>query len=250
MALFTDGAISTVEDLTAHESGILDLANSECIDLAAKLRIAQDDIGVELTGSWVRLIPYGQNGLSLKNVAVTAPLRLWHTFHSLELTYRDAYGSHLNERYQSKWNQYKALSQWASETLFQVGLGLVWDPLPPAGAPELSYVAGPSGASFYFVRVSWVNRSGEEGLPGELGTLEAPGGTLLAVKAVGAPANARGWYVYAGTAVDDLSRQNSSPMGIGETWFEPATGLVAGALPGAGQEPNCLRGLPRVLERG
>ncbi len=48
MALFTDGTITTLEDLAAHESGILELAAGEGIDLAAKLRIAQEDIGVEL----------------------------------------------------------------------------------------------------------------------------------------------------------------------------------------------------------
>jgi hypothetical protein len=250
MALFTDGTIASLEDLAAHESAILDMASGEGIDLTAKLGLAQDEIGIELTGSSLRLAPYGTSGLSLGNVAVTAPLKLWHVFHTLELAYRDAYGSQMNERYLRKWNHYKDLSKWASETLFQVGVGIVFNPLPAASAPELGYTAGPQGAATYYARISWVNGSGEEGAPGKLATLDTPSGSLLTAKPVLPPANATGWNVYAGTAIDGLTLQNRTPLGMDQTWVEPSTGLTVGKPPGTGQEPNCVRGLPRILQRG
>jgi hypothetical protein len=250
MALFTDGAIAALEDLVGHESGILALASSEGIDLSAKLTLAQEEVGAELVSSSLRVARNGANGLSLNNVAVTAPLKLWHVFHTLELTYREACGHQLNDRYRRKWQEYERLSNWASETLFHIGVGIVWDPVAAAGAPELSYVAGPQDAATYFVRTSWINSNGEEGSPGKLATLDAPSGSLLVVKPASAPGNAAGWNVYAGTTVDGVSLQNLTPLAPGETWVEDAAGLAAGRLPGLGQEPNCLRGLPRVLQRG
>ncbi len=250
MALFTDGIIGAVGDLADHESGVLGLTSSEAIDLSAKLRLAQEEIGVELMNSSLRLAANGSNGLSLRNVAVTAPLKLWHVFHTLELVYREASTSQLNDRYRRKWQQYERLSKWASETLFHIGVGIVWDPVAAAEAPELGYVAGPVEAATYFVRMSWINSRGEEGSPGKLGTLDVPSGSLLVVRAAKAPGNAVGWNVYAGTSVEGVSLQNLTPLEPGESWVEDATGLKAGRLPGSGQEPNCLRGLPRVLQRG
>ena len=43
MALFTDGAISSLEDLRAYESTIYDLASTERIDLSRKLVLAHQD---------------------------------------------------------------------------------------------------------------------------------------------------------------------------------------------------------------
>jgi len=250
MALFTDGAIAALEDLVGHESGILELASSEGIDLSAKLTLAQEQVGAELVSSSLRLARNGSNGLSLGNVAVTAPLKLWHIFRTLELIYREASGSQLNDRYRRKWQQYERLSNWASETLFHIGVGIVWDPVPAAETPELSYVAGPQDAATYFVRTSWINPKGEEGSPGKLSTLATPSGSLLVVRPGGAAGNAAAWNVYAGTTVEGVSLQNLTPLALGETWVEDVAGLAAGRLPGLGQEPNCLRGLPRVLQRG
>ena len=36
---------------------------------------------------------------SIEQVVVTPPLKLWHIFRTLEMVYRDAYNSQLNDRY-------------------------------------------------------------------------------------------------------------------------------------------------------
>ncbi len=50
MALFTDG-ISTIQDLMNQDSYVLATAQTENINLAQKLVIAQQELGIELTTS-------------------------------------------------------------------------------------------------------------------------------------------------------------------------------------------------------
>ena len=49
MALFTDGTISTLEELRGYESAVYDVASTERIDLSQKLVLAQQELGIELT---------------------------------------------------------------------------------------------------------------------------------------------------------------------------------------------------------
>ena len=95
MALFTDGAISSLEDLRGYESTIYDLASTERIDLSRKLVLAHQELEVELVSRFFR-----ENPNELAYAVVTPALQLWHTFHTLAVVYRDAYNSHLNDRYQ------------------------------------------------------------------------------------------------------------------------------------------------------
>src|SRR5437868_10168970 len=169
MALFTDPEIFTIDDLSAQETAILDTAVTEGIDLTSKLGLAQNEIGVELLATFERRRAYdAQAPLQLSNVVVTAPLRLWHTFHTLAMVYRDAYNNQLNDRYEGKWNQYRELARWASGALLQIGVGIVWNPLEQPGAAELTYVAGSQPGATYYVRISWVNARGEESASGLL----------------------------------------------------------------------------------
>src|SRR5690242_14119693 len=107
MALFTDGPLSGIQDLSAYDSQLLDLASAESIDLTRKLAAAQDDLAVELSVLLANLkFPQQPSWLTprpdLANVVVTHPLKLWHIYLSLEMVYRDAYNSELNDRYAGK----------------------------------------------------------------------------------------------------------------------------------------------------
>ena len=101
MALFTDGEVSTIEDLRGYDTQLLDVANIEGIDVTRKLQLAQDEISVELATLLARAARFTVP-LDPGRVVVTTPLKLWHTFLALELVYRDAYGSQLNDRYAGK----------------------------------------------------------------------------------------------------------------------------------------------------
>ncbi len=235
MALFTDGAISTVDDLLGYESSILEVAKTEGIDLGIKLQLAQEELGIELTAY---LVQQAGSNPGLANVVVTDALRKWHTFQALALIYRDAYNRQLNDRHLAKWKECDRQAKWASTMLFESGVGIVSRPAPRAERPELSSVAGTLPAATYYARVSWVSEGGDEGCPSEPAVLTAPDYSLLQVRAVNPPPNARWWNVYAGLSDSDVTLQNETPLEPGQLWVEAASGLRTGRKPGTGQAPE------------
>jgi len=243
MALFTDGTLSTIDELLAYESSLLEVARGERLDLTVKLELARQEIGIELTmflaersgGEWSGILA---PALTLKNVVVTEPLKKWHVFHTLGLVYRDAYNSQLNDRYEGKWKEYERRARWAEQALYRIGVGVVGEPLVQADKPMLSSVAGPLPGATYYARATWVNAAGEEGSASELAVLSTGGNTLLVAEAASPPANARYWNLYAGVSIGNVTLQNEAPMKLSQAWTEPASGLKEGRQPGTGQAPE------------
>jgi hypothetical protein len=243
MALFTDGPISTLEDLAGQDSTVLDVASTEDIDANKKIDLAQDEISVELSA----LLPEGEKGLG--TVVVTTALRLWHVFQTLGLIYRDAYYTQLNDRYRGKKEEYERKAQWAAQRLMQSGVGIVPNPVPRAAGPELNAVAGSQSAGTYFACISWVDGTGTEGAASTVKAITLEEGTTVSVRAPAAPAASAGWNVYVGLSVEELYRQNAAPLPPGSTWV--LEGLSeSGIGPGTGQTATYLRAMPRLLERG
>ena len=50
MALFTDGAFTSIEDLRGHDTQLLNVATVEGIDVTRKLALAQEELGIEVEG--------------------------------------------------------------------------------------------------------------------------------------------------------------------------------------------------------
>jgi hypothetical protein len=252
--LFTDNPAIAIEDLADYEAAVLDTAVTEGINLTVKIRLAVNEVGLQLQSQFPPLQPNGSLAnppLTLSNIVVTPPLRLWLVFHTLELVYRDAYFSQLNDRYLAKWNEYKDLSASAAALLFQIGVGTVADPIPQAVHPALSLVAGALATGTYFVEVSWKNASGQEGSPSETTALGVTASHTLQVQALNAPSNAVSWNVYAGLTPDALFLQNTTPLVPGAIWTAPSSGLFAsGTQPGTGQPPTYLSPAPKILLRG
>jgi hypothetical protein len=182
-------------------------------------------------------------------VIVTEPLAQWHALHTLELIFRDAYNSQLNDRYQGKWIKYGALAEDAGRRFFDIGVGISTDPITKAALPECGAVnGGQLPTTTYFVRVAWQSRSGRLGSLSEAVTMTTNAGQLLSVKAGSNPAGAVGWTLFVGTALagttftgtsgTDLRRQNSSALSVGSTWIIPISGLVAGAAPAGDPAPD------------
>lgn len=244
--LFTDGSISRVEELAAHDSGLMDVASTEGIDVTGKIILAQEELGIELAA----LMPRGFPGAGLENVVVTPALKMWHGFRTLELFYRDAYNTQLNDRYKGKWEEYRKLGKWALEKLLAVGVGMAADPVRRAQTAELSAGTGQLPENTYAATMAWVNANGEEGAAAESRSLAIPSGGSLTVSAVNPPANARGWNVYVGAFEDALYRQNEAPLTLGHAWAQNTEPTTLGQRPGDGQKPGYLRALPRVLQRG
>ncbi len=246
MSLFNDGTVSTMDDLTAYDSSLLDVASTEGIDVTRKLSLARDEVATALN----TLLPQTFTTLGLDNLVVTTPLRLWHTFLTLALVYEDAYYSQLNDRYQNKWKAYVERARWAQEKLMQAGAGFVSNPVPRAQPPVLATAPFSQPAATYFAAVSWVNPQGEEGVPSENRSLSVDAGSSIQVTAAAKPANVVGWNVYLGYSPDGINLQNELPLDPNAPWIFRSTALVSGRVPGSGQQPDFLRALPRVLHRG
>ena len=254
MALFTDGPVSSIDDLTAQDSQLLSVATTELIDLSRKLALAQDELGAELkvllsklsyTGQLFWVAPTTNPG----NVAVTTELKLWHTYLALELVYRDAYNSQLNDRYAGKRDQFHQMAQWAYEKLIQIGIGIVTKPVPQAAIPQVTAIPGALADGTYYISMAWLNSSGEEGASAVPAVITTAGSGLQVRP--GTPAEAAAsWNVYIGDAPETMVLQNGSPVGTGEVWQQTTAPVTAGKAPGTGQQPSYLKPVPRVIQRG
>jgi len=253
MALFTDGLVSGMEDLTAQDTQLTTVANVEGIDVTQKLALAQEELEIDiitlLRGSrpaeeafWLRAVP------RIENVVVTPPLKLWHTFRTLEMVYGDAYSSQLNDRYAAKRDQFRERASAAYERLLLLGIGIAWSPVPRAGQPQTATAAGSLANGTYYVSMTWVNSKGAEGSP-SVPTAIATSANTFAVQPAAAPACAAGWNVYVGMDPETLSRQNIQPIATAQAWVQPNT-IASGSGPGWGQPPDCLLPMPRVILRG
>src|SRR5664280_707087 len=189
MALFIDGPVSSVEDLAAQDSQLLDVASVEGIDVTQKLALAQDELTLELNTLLTRLSHVDQffwiaPQPDIVRVVVTPALKLWHTFRSLEMVYSDAYNSQLNDRYAGKRDQFHSRAKWACETLVLAGIGVASVPVPRALTPAVTAAASPAPGTplpdgTYYVTVAWVNTAGEEGACAIPATIATTGSSLL-----------------------------------------------------------------------
>jgi len=265
MALFTDNLVSEASDLVAYESDLTQLASSEGIDLNTKLMLAQTEVGAQIEGSsrrpgsvfFAKGVGFGSASgdaslprFDLNQVVVTPPLKLWHTFQTLSLVYRDASSRQVNDKFQVKWREYRELSKWASELLFQTGVGLVTKPIPRAAQPTLSLVSAMQDAMALFVRVSWTRSDGSEGAGSPELPFSSPSGQALQVSVGEAPPEVSGWNLYLGTEMGTVFIQNAVPLGLAESFVVPTLGALEGELIGEGQPPELLRTAPRFLQRG
>jgi hypothetical protein len=251
MALFTDGEVSGIEDLRGYDTQLLDAANVEGIDVTRKLQVAKEEIAAEVTTLLGRLtLPGWLNAPpNLGRVVVTPPLKLWHTYLALEMVYRDAYYSQLNDRYAAKRDEFHGMARWAHDKLILTGLGIATDPVVRAVPPLVQLVSGGLADGTYYVATSWTNAAGREGAVSTPVTIQTAGSSF-AVSAGAGPANAKGWNVYAGNAPEALTLQNNTPLGMGQTWAQPNTISTSGRPAGNGQAPDYLMPVPRTILRG
>ena len=241
MALFTDGPLSTIEELAGHDSQLLNVATVEGIDVTRKLALAQQELEIELETLLERRL--------LEKLVVTPALRLWHVYLTLEMVYQDAYNNQLNDRYANKRDEFRDLSRWAMDRLIRLGVGLAEHPLPKAVEPTVTVTPGPLADGTYYVTMSWVNAAGDEGVVADAVCVTTVDSTFV-VTPRRAPSTAAGWNVYAGMDPEQMVRQNTIPNPLGSNWVQPATLATEGMRPGPGQAPNQLHRVARRISRG
>jgi hypothetical protein len=257
MALFTDGPMSSARDLQDYDTSVLSVANTEGIDVAAKVSLAQQDLANELILFLLRRAnfcdypPNLRRSRGLTDVVVTDALRQWHIYKSLAMVYRDAYNNQLNDRYQGKWNEYEQLAKGSSRTLFRLGVGVVADPIPRAPVPGLSAVTGIGPGNTYYGAATWVNATGQEGAPSNWAQLTTSNGETVSVTLGGDPPNAAvGWNTYVGLSPNAATLQNDGPLALGATWVLSGALSPGVTLPMGGQKPAWFIVDHSVIERG
>jgi len=252
MALLTDGNPNDTEALRVYEAAILDVAKVESIDLDAKLGLATVEISQDVLD--VLLGHARANGdrrkIGVSDVVVSPQMKRWHALHTLAVVYRDAYNNQLNDRYKSKWEEYRELARGAKERTLEYGIGLVAGPVPRAGAPVLGAAAGALAGTIYYAQVSWVSATGQEGSASPATTFQTADNSSLTAASLNPPTIAAGWNVYLGLTVSTLMLQNSAPLAIGATFTLPGSGLVGGAVPSDGQAADMFVTGGRILRRG
>ena len=253
MALFTDGAFTSIEDLRGHDTQLLNVATVEGIDVTRKLALAQEELGIEVEGLLSRLrtplLLGGLNGApDIHQVVVTAPLKLWHSFRTLEMVYGDAYNSQLNDRYAGRRDEFHERVKWAYDRVIQDGLGIVWNPVRQAVTPVPQAAAGGLAANTYYLAVAWINAAGEEGASSKAAVIQVSG-TSFSVQTT-PPPNVKGWNMYCGTSPATMTIQNLTALTPGQTWVQPDTLSATGRLAGNGQTPNYRLPVPRTIQRG
>ena len=110
--------------------------------------------------------------------------------------------------------------------------------------PILSYASidTSTAAQTDSVRVSFVSGTSESGASG-MSSIFVPASNLLVVNSPGTANGVTGWNVY----VNNILQNSGSPIPIGTSWTEPATGFVTqGQLPSApsinpSNAPGCLK---------
>jgi len=259
MALFTDGPVSCILDLTARDSQLLTVASTEAIDVTQKIGLAQDDLALQIT-TLLNALTYVDQAFWLSPqpdigcVVVTPAIKQWHAVHALELVYADAYNNQLNDRYAGKRDQFHEMADWAYEKVIQIGLGIVACPVAQPAIPDVVAAPCPLGNlplpdSTYYVTVSWMNVQGEEGASAVAAAAATTAGTLWIRPGV-APRYATAWNVYVGTTPESMSLQNAAPLDPGQTWVQPGTLSTGGRAPGTGQVPSYIKPVPRMIQRG
>jgi hypothetical protein len=236
------------------DSQLLNVASAEGIDVKRKVDLAHEEIGLDLNALLKRLhmaerLMWAVVQPKLNDVVVTAALRLWHAYRTLELVYADAYNSQLNDRYQGKSNQFHEMAVSYRERLIDTGAGMVSIPVPRAMTPVLAAAPGSLPDDIYYATATWMNRVNEEGASASPAAISTSSSSFSAQ--IGpVPANAVGWNVYVGADPDGMTLQNSSPLELGVAWVQPVWISATGRRPGTGQAPNYVQALPRIIQRG
>jgi len=245
MALFTDGVVSGMEDLTAQDSQLASVASVEGIDVTQKLALAQDDLSLELGTLLARLSLQPDIGC----VVITPALKLWHTYRTLTLVYSDAYNNQLNDRYAGKRDQFHRMAKQAYNKLIEIGIGMTTSPVPRAATPSVAATVGGLPDGTYYVTMAWVNAAGEEGAAATPAVITTAASTLL-IEPGAAPQTAAGWNVYAGADPNQMMIQNAAAIAPSEAWLQPPLLATGGRGPGTGQSPSYVQPVPRVIPRG
>ena len=252
MALFQDGLVSSLGDLRAYESSLLDTASVEGVSLSNKLELAQQELASEILRFLIQQLEPTETVTpsKLTQVVATDPLRRWHALRTLSVFFRDVHHNQLNDRYRAKWDAYEAEARAAARLLWEVGVGLVRNPLSRPGQPEITLLPSDEEFPQLLLRTTWVAGAAEESAASEPVLFAGSIAEKPQLTVRNPPPRATGWQVYAGTTEDSVTRQTTNPLSLTEPWVMPGNVPTKGPAAPFGQTPDQYIRLQRLLFRG
>lgn len=303
MALFTDGNFVTQADLASIDAEAFAVADAHDMLLPDLITRTIGEAVLEIT-SRVQSSGgiYASSGISshhlaavlntggsgsinlpyfrMSNVVVSSPYRglqsivkRWVEFKVLVNLYRSALNRTVNDRFQSKYQQFSADADVAWNKIQDCGIPVVRSPLPCPGATmepntgswSVSQTAGAGTSGTYFVVITYTGaayvsaseKGNAESGPSVGLSLATTGTNVLVIDITnlnpptGMPASlgtadgittympATGWNVYVGSVDTELRLQNSTPIPIAtKTYTLAAAPTTSGALLEDGQYPD------------
>lgn len=245
MALLVDGGLSTLEDLRAQDSGVLDVAHVEGIDVTAKLELAQRELENEVE-SVLRREGRGR----LDHVLATEAVKRWHVLLALAMVYRDAYFSQLNDRYGGRWRAYESDASKAKQRVLDGGVPMSGSALRRPVGVLATVTPGNLPEATYWVQATFVSGTGGESTPSLMQTVFAPPMHGFTARVQGAIGEATGWNLAIGVSPDAMKRQNEEPLALEEEWVMGLSGLNDfGAGPVDNEQPEYYVERRRLLRR-
>lgn len=257
MALFVDGPVVNVDLLTEYDSNVLAVSAAEGINLTTKISLAQEVMHLELQRLIRRSEFSSHNFLwvsrrGAENVVWSKGLKVWQVYESLRQIYRDAYYSQLNDRHRARAEEYAILANRSRRDLVEFGLGLASFPIRRPARPVAAYVpASESGGTFYF-SVSYLNELAQESAGSQLLSVDVTDGNAADLTlTLPVPPDVIGWNIYAGTAPEQMVKQNDQPLLPGSDWcYLPSLAVSGGQGIPEGQPPDQHWPLNQYMQRG
>lgn len=246
MALWVDCQNLTASDLLPYDGQLSTVVSTEGIDVDSKSQLAHAQISDILAARFL-CQPNSRRDQGA-GIVVTAPLRRWHAFLTLESVYREAFFRHLSERYKSRSDYLKVKADEAMEIVLEAGVGICEVPIRRAPQPDVSATSGGISGGVWHVAVTLVE-AGIEGEGSEIASIILSDSSGIAVRLPGANVTGGCMHVYAGSTPEQLFRQTESAVPAGNELVIAAI-AQEGHRMGWGQPPDRFAQIERRILRG
>lgn len=256
MAILSDGAVSTIDEILQVDGGAQEVSRAEGISIETKLRLADRDCRLRLSGFVFNQGLEARLGVAngvprLDRVIVSEGLKKWHSLHTLELMYSDAHHRTANGRYASKYQHFTGLAQTAWEELLDTGVPCTYNPVARGAIAELEVsMGGLVAAGTYQVAIRWVDAKGRRGELSEVRVATATADSTIRVHPGQHGAGVTAYDVYAAEGGGVLWRQNAVGVGL-PTLYDLGALVHGGESAGAwAEEVDFVLRRSKVFGRG
>lgn len=221
MALLKDQPISCLAEWMAYDTKLSILSEQEVTSIEAKSRLAQNEIETQVTSFLLRHSGLSENVArqATEKVVVTEALSRWHSMLTLSLFYIDLASLQNSALHRDQSRFFETKAEAAKDQLFDVGLGIVNQPLSKAPSPLL--ISGPGSGAQRILRgrIRFIDFDGAVGTPSPEFILDMSGGEAIELSVATLPSPAAGWLLYLGETSEPLYLSTPDAIAAGVTFI-------------------------------